>query len=452
MIDIVEKFLDEYNLNNTDKTFLVGFSGGCDSLCLLDILHKLSLKFGFKLLALHLNHNWRGQESFQEEQNCRNFCEKNEIEFISETLDGNEPKTENAAREARYNFFLKHAKKYSNPAIFTAHTCSDNAETVVYRIIKGTGINGLQGIFPLRNLGTFPLYRPILSISRKQTEDYCSSTGLVPNNDSSNYDINYKRNFIRHKIMPLFDEINFHAEKSINSLSNLAVSQTNIVNEYIHILMKDVQVDNKILTDKFRNLSEDVMRKIIYDGCLKYDLDYDYKKINNILEFIKNNFDSKSGSRYSLTSNLWVFANSKFIYVITKTQGDEYTKEVQIQSEGEHEFLEDKIFSIEKYSDENILKFPAESESLAYVDMTTVGLTLTIRTRREGDFITPFGMNGKMKLKKFLNSKGIMQHEKNELVLLCKDSEVLWVCGVGLSNKLKVVNKPTHVIRLKNKI
>jgi len=446
MIKTVENFLENFNLKNSDTTFLVGFSGGYDSMCLLDILNNFAMDFGFKLVALHLNHNWRGEESRQEEANCKNFCKKRNIEFISETLDESTPKTESAARDARYAFFIKNAAKYNNPAIFTAHNSTDNAETLVYRMIKGTGLRGLRGILPKIIKDNYPVYRPLLTISRNQIEDYCKSKGLAPNNDSSNSDTHYKRNYIRHKIMPLFKEINFNAEKSINSLASLAISQSNIISEYMKFILKEIYVDEKLLTDKFKLLSEDVMHQIIYDACLKFDLDYDRKKINNILEFIKNNFDSKSGSRYSLTKELWIFANSKYIYLINNVHGEEIKRKTTITAEGEWPFSNNMTFSIEKYSGESNLKFPKENELYAYVNLKD--LNLTIRTKREGDYITPFGMTGKMKLKKYLNSKGVSLHEKNELILLCKDQEVLWVAGVGLSNKLKVVNEPTHVIRL----
>lgn len=452
MIETIDKFLDEYDLKKTENTFLVGFSGGCDSLCLLDILHGLSQKYGFRLVALHLNHNWRGQESLQEEINCRNFCEKKNIEFISETLEYTEQKTESLAREARYKFFLKHANKYPHSSIITAHTKTDNAETIVYRIIKGTGIQGIQGILPKRVMAGIPLYRPLLTISRKEIEDYCNSKGLVANTDSSNFDTNYKRNFIRHKIMPLFDEINFHAEKSINSLAELAISQTNIVEEYMKTIRKEIFEDKKILTEKFRTLSDDVMKKIIYDAYIQKGLEYDRKKINNILEFIKNNFNSKAGSIYSITNDLWIYANSKYIYLITQTAGEHNKNEISISKEGEYDFLGTNfVFSIQKYSGEENCKFPGENEKTACVNLKDIGVDLTLRTRRDGDFISPFGMSGKMKLKKYLNAKGISQHKKDELILLCKGSEVFWVAGVGLSNKLKVENKPTHVIELRNK-
>lgn len=452
MLDTVEKFLIDNELAKPEKTFLVGFSGGCDSLCMLDILNGFSKKYGFKLVALHLNHNWRGEESLGEENNCKKYCEASGIEFISETLLQTEQKTENAAREARYEFFVRQAKKYSNSAIFTAHTQSDNAETLIYRIIKGTGIRGLEGIKEKRIIDDIPIYRPILAISRCQTEDYCNSKGLMPNVDSSNFDTKYKRNFIRHKIMPMFCEINFHAEKSIDSLSKLAISRNKIVDEYIDLILKDIYHEKKILTEKFKNLSEDVMQQIIYVALLKFKLDYDRKKIVNILDFIKSNFDSKAGSTYSLTNDLWVFASSKYIYTINQTKADENKNEICITSEGEYPIMgTDKVFSITEFEGEDIRRFPAENSTLAYVNLSGLNINFTIRTRREGDYIMPFGMQGTMKLKKFLNDKEVPQHKRDEIILLCKDSEILWAASVGLSNKLKVVNRPTHVLELKDK-
>lgn len=448
MFEIVDKFLNEYNLKGSENTFIVGFSGGCDSLCLLDILNGLSRQYGFKLVAAHLNHNWRGEESLQDEINCRNFCQNNKIEYISEAAE-NIVKTEIAAREARYEFFLKTAKKYSNSSVFTAHSRTDNAETIIYRIIKGTGINGLQGIPPKRMIEEIPVYRPLLSVSREQIQDYCSSKGLIANVDSSNLDTTYKRNFIRQKIMPLFAEINFHAEKSIVSLAKIAQSENNIVSEYLSLIRKEVYTENKILTQKFLNLSTDVQKKLIYDICLEQNLDYDRKKIDEMLEFITQNSHSKSGSRYSLTNDLWLFVNSKEIYLITQTKADENLNEINIAQEGEYLIAgTDKAFSLKKYEGEEIKEFPSENAPFAYVNLSDL-TNLTLRTRRDGDFITPFGMNGSMKLKKYLNLKGIAQHEKDRLILLCSGPEVLWAAGVGLSNKLKVVQTPSHVISLK---
>ncbi len=452
MIDFVEKFLEEHKLLSPDKTFLVGFSGGYDSLCMLDILNVLSKKYGFKLVALHLNHNWRGEESKQEELNCKKYCDSQGIDLVCETLvNGLSQKNESFAREARYKFFMKHAKNYSNSAIFTAHTKTDNAETIIYRIIKGTGIRGLHGIPQERVMDGIPIYRPLLAVSRPKIEDYCHCKGLNPNIDSSNFDISYKRNFIRHKIIPLFDEINFHAEDSINSLSKMAVSQSNIVDEYMDIIRKDVYDGERLLTSKFIALSSDVQKKLIYDACIRKDVDYDREKIENIIQFILENAYSKAGSRLSITNCLWLFVNSKYIYTITETKCQLNKTEISISTEGKWPFSEKVAFSLQKYTGDKEVFFPGENAPYAFVNLEETGLELTVRTRREGDYIVPFGMTGTMKLKKYLNAKGVSQHEKDALLLLCKGAEVLWVAKVGLSNKLKVVKYPTHVIKLEDR-
>ena len=193
----VKKFIDNYNLSGT---FIVAFSGGYDSMCLLDVLNKLN----YDVVAVHLNHNWRGEESFNEEQNCKNFAQSKGIKYYTEILPDNVEKTETAARIERYKFFEKCAKKFNSNVIFTAHNFDDNAETVLYRIIKGTGTIGLQGISEHRDI----FYRPLLNVKRKEIEAYCKKNQLTPNVDSSNFNVNYKRNFIRHKILPLLNEIN----------------------------------------------------------------------------------------------------------------------------------------------------------------------------------------------------------------------------------------------------
>src|SRR5574344_1887824 len=450
MIEIVDKFLEKYNLKNPENTFLVGFSGGCDSLCLLDILNELSKKYGFKVVALHLNHNWRGEESNQEEINCKKFCGKKNIEFVSEILTSDVPKTEDCAREARYEFFLRISKNYNNSKLFTGHTSTDNAETLIYRMIKGTGVTGLQGILPYRNEKELPVYRPVLELSRAQTEAYCKEKGFIPNTDSSNFNIDYKRNFIRQKIMPLLMEINPKVENSINNLSKLAISREKILKEYISQINEQIYEGDKILTEKFKMLLPEVQDEIVYNIFLNNEIDYDFKKISNVLEFIRTGFNSKSGLKCSLTKDLWVFVSSKYIYLVNEISAEKIKEEVQITKEGEY-FLGDKVFSIEKSKKGTELGFPSESSEIAYVNMENLQFDYTLRTRRDGDFIMPFGMKGQMKLKKYLNSKGIPQHEKDKLIMLCKGAEVLWVVGVGLSEKLRVVNRPTHVIKLKSR-
>ena len=232
----VKNFLEKYNLDKPKNVYIVAFSGGFDSMCLLNCLKIITKN---KIVAIHLNHNWRGKESDNEEQNCKDFCKKIGVEFYSEKLPKSVSPTETEARNIRYAFFEKCAKKFNSNIIFTAHNKNDNAETLIYRIAKGTGIKGLEGIAPKRDI----YYRPLLGISRCKIENYCADNNLTPNNDSSNTDIIHKRNLIRNDILPLLVKINPNVTDSLNSLATCAKEEEQIIAEYIKL------VEDKILKD-----------------------------------------------------------------------------------------------------------------------------------------------------------------------------------------------------------
>lgn len=436
----IELFLQKYELNNPNETYLVAFSGGFDSICLLDSLNKITPN---RIVAIHLNHNWRGEESDNEEKNCQQFCKKNNIEFYCEKLSKDIPHTETAAREARYQFFENCAKKFNSKIIFTAHNKNDNAETLIYRICKGTGVSGLQGIAEHRGV----YYRPLLEISRDEIEKYCKANTLCPNNDSSNKNTKYKRNFIRTNILPLMKEVNPNILDTIETLSTVAKEETKIVEEYLNIITKKITKDNKIKTQEFLKQSDEVKKRLIYNLFINNNLDYDRTKILKILEFIKENSNSKSGKTCSLTTDLWIFTSSKFIELINKKKFD--LPHFEIKKEGIYE-NNGFIFELQKYTNK-ISDFPKETENFAYVNLSDFKIDFEIRQRQEGDIITPFGMNGSQKLKKFLNSKKIPNHEKDILLFLTQGKEILWAINLGISDKIKVTTQPTHIIKFYKK-
>ena len=403
----VEQFIQKFELK---EPFLVAFSGGYDSMCLLDVLTKLK----YKIIAIHLNHNWRANESKNDEENCKVFCKNNSIQFYSETLPDDIPHTETAAREARYNFFYKCAMRFKSNVVFTAHNYDDNAETVIYRVIKGTGPLGLVGIQEKRDI----FYRPLLSVSRENIEKYCSDNNLNPNIDSSNNDTKYKRNLIRKKIIPLMKEINPNVIDAINSLSQISKEDL-CVNNSIKYEIRQLLIENKI--------------------------DYDRKKIEEICKFIEENKNSKSGKTLSLKNNLWLFVNNQGYKTVSKYERKDTV--IKIKSIGEYNF-DNFIFSI-KPCDNEITEFPSDKQFKAYINVSNIDFTL--RYRKNGDVIRPLGCSGKQKLKKYLNEKKIPNHEKDKLVLLCDSNEILWVAGYGISDKIKVENKPTHIIELRVK-
>lgn len=447
MINRIIKFLKDYQLE--DKTIVVGFSGGYDSMCLLDIMSKIKNMPEFidiSVIAAHFNHNWRGEESLKEQEVCKIFANSRDITFYTKTASNVIKKTENDARIARYEFFDEAYDEFDADAVFTAHNMDDNAETVLYRIIKGTGTVGLRGISEKRKY----FYRPLLKTSREEILKYCNEHNLTPNNDSSNLNTEYKRNYIRLNVIPSLEKINVNVKESLNTLAQNAISDNEIIEEYLQNIRPKVINKDKIIPLEYIKLSKPVKLRFLYEYILSLDLDYDSKKISEIYDFIENNITKRNGSTLSLASALWLYADEKIVEPIPHKEPvkTDITEPIVINGEGEYKF-EDKIFSLKPYKDNELFIFPDSTSNFAYVDLTLVDFPLMLRTRKDGDVISPFGMKGSMKLKKFMNAKGVIRHKRDKIPLLCSKEEVLWVSGVGLSSRVSVKDKPTHVIEIR---
>lgn len=431
VVDKVGAFLTQNDL--LGKTFIVGFSGGYDSMCLLHTLSSFDVKF----VATHFNHGWR-IEADDEEQVCKDFCLKLGIEFYSERASNDLKKSESVAREARYDFFNRACCLYSADGIFTAHNSDDNAETLIYRIAKGTGIYGLKGISANRD----NIWRPLLNCTREEIEQYCLEQGLVPNVDSSNSDVKYRRNFIRHEILPKLQEINPEIKSAINSLSELAELEECVVEEYLSLITSEVVEDDFIYTQKFLKLSTPVKQRLLYSFLKNYLQEYSLKKVVEVLDFILKNSTQRQAVKMSLTTARWLSVNEQKVFIYSEK--DDKIQPVIVEGEGCYSFA-DYTFEL-KPCDELPAKFPSDKSGVAYVDLSDIEYPIEIRFGNlPKDKIIPFGMSGRMVLKKYLSGKSIPQHLRGSLPVLALGNSVLWIPNVGLSADVAVKTKPTHI-------
>ncbi|MDR3148483.1 MAG: tRNA lysidine(34) synthetase TilS [Oscillospiraceae bacterium] len=201
----VDKYIAFSNLMpDSERKLSCAVSGGADSMCMLDIMVRLSANYDFSIEVLHFNHKIRGKESDRDERFVRDYCRENNLKltvsYPNNLLDG----SENAAREARYTFFEKNAS-----IVATAHNSDDNAETMIANLARGTGGNGLRGIAPkLTRASGLTVIRPILCLTRREVMQYLEYSGISHIEDSSNADTRYSRNLIRAAVMPVLRRIN----------------------------------------------------------------------------------------------------------------------------------------------------------------------------------------------------------------------------------------------------
>lgn len=426
LVSLVDNYLKQ---NNIKSPVLSALSGGVDSVVLTYILSKLNLK----VIAIHLNHNWRGEESLRDENFAREFADKIGVEFYCEKLSSKINKTELDARQARYDFFEKCCEKFASNAVFLAHNKNDNAETLLYRVIKGTGLKGLCSIPKNRDI----YHRPLLDVSREEIEKFAKDNSLDYIQDSSNDDVKYARNLIRKQILPEAKKINQNALNSLVNLVKLSNMHWDIVQNALCEAKKEVFFDGRINLEKFKALSVGLKYEIIND-FLYQDLKYrDFERIKSYVDFI----ETKSG-RKSINSELFLEVSCGWITKVKKEQNQRC--EVEILGEGEYSLLDKKV-SIKKVNPPKKYN-PKSNEKYVNLDFSS---KIVLRTRKDGDVFSPFGLKGhKLKLKDYLINEKIPRQKRDNLLLLACGSEVLCILGYQISSKAKVVSDVCYKVEI----
>ena len=195
-----------------DTPVLLGFSGGADSSALLHILLSMRERYGFSLTLAHLDHGIRGEEAARDRAFCEQVaatlgldivCRRRDVPSLAKESGAS---IEEAARSARYAFFADVMEERRIPILVTAHHATDNLETLLFRLMRGTGSRGLCGIRPFRPFACGFVVRPLLAISVGQIRSYCKERGIAFVTDSTNCDTAYTRNRIRRELLPLMEE------------------------------------------------------------------------------------------------------------------------------------------------------------------------------------------------------------------------------------------------------
>ncbi len=212
MLDKLLSTIRRYHLIDAGDTVICAVSGGADSMAMLFAMYLLREKLNIRLKAAHFNHNLRGAESDGDEAFVREFCARYDIELFvgSGQVTAGEKGLESAARDARYDFFNSLSGK-----IATAHTADDNAETVLMRLVRGTGLKGLGAIAPMRG----SIIRPMLDVTRQDVLSFLEEYHISCRQDSSNDTDDFLRNRLRHHVMPLLLQENPRLSENLSAMA-----------------------------------------------------------------------------------------------------------------------------------------------------------------------------------------------------------------------------------------
>lgn len=458
-------------LQKGDK-IIVAVSGGPDSICLLHLLSSIKDEFALKLYAAHVNHCLRGEESEGDEAYVRGFCESIGIPLYTKKVNINEYaknkklSSETAGREVRYLFFSELLENLKADKIALAHNANDQAETMLMRIMRGTGIEGLLGIKPVRE-GIY--IRPLLFMTRMEIERYCKENQLNPRIDSSNLQNIYNRNKIRLELIPYIQE-NFNNDiiQSLNRLSMLITADNDFIEQESELRYGSYsKSENKkvILVKEAFNEKEAIITRILRKAIrdLKGDLnDFEAKHIYDVIAL------QSQGTGKSIMLPGGITAENTYgdisLYYRNKEKDLIKAKVFEIINSNKLEIAEKSGASIQiklKELDYEI-KFSLEDKGpglnlkkdnfIKYFDYEKIKSQIIIRTRKEGDKFTPYGMKGQKKLKDFFMDEKIPKDQRDTIPLLCFDEEIAWVVGYRVSDNFKVTKDTNKILKVSFKV
>jgi len=452
----VMDFIKDNSMFHKGDKVIVAVSGGPDSTCLLYILNELKEELGITLFGAHLNHCLRGLEADKDEEYAKKTCESLNIDFYSKKVDIHRVSREKniscemAGREVRYEFFEELMNKLDASKIALAHNANDQAETILMRIMRGTGIEGMVGIKPVRD----KIYvRPILHLSRCEIEKYCEENNIYPRIDKSNLETIFARNKVRLDLIPYIEE-NFNSDiiNTINRLSDILKKDNDYLeniseNEYKKYCVIDKQM---VIINKSAFLQhEAIISRIIRRALLAVNHNlYNFEKIHitNILELQKHDTGKTTMLPQDIIAencygNIHIHIHKK----VSEVNNEEYSLKVN-----EKKFIQplNKEIKIDIISH---LKFTEVkgNDYIVYFDYDKVLEPIVFRYRKVGDKFNPLGMKGNKKLKDLFIDLKVHKDKRNEIPLICFGSDIAWVVGYRISEKFKVTKNTVNILQIR---
>jgi len=441
LISRVEKTIRKQCLIHPGDTLVVALSGGADSTALLDILTRLQ-GYHLRLIATHLNHALRDAESDADEEFCRLLAERYAISFevrrvdIRKMAEDNRLNLEDAGRRARIAFFDEVYAKYVAAAVVLAHHADDQAETVLMRLLRGSGMTGLSGMAYRNERG---YVRPLLDITRFEIEQYLSGRALEWRDDVSNSDTVYLRNRIRHHLLPLLEGFNPAIRSTLAATASIIGGDEVLLEELTEqAFVGSCQVgEGRIVCaiDQLRRLAPALLRRVLRLAFKKLTGTLEGASLRHI-DAINALIDAaRPNSRLALPQGVTVAREyDTLLFRLPGAAAFDANVELPITEPGIYTLPNGGSLAVDLISSADVIKDPY----CACFDLSKLPFPWLLRTFRPGDRMTPFGMTGRKKVKDIFIDRKIPLSERKLIPLLFCGADLVWIAGVSASESSRI--------------
>lgn len=434
-----KEFLDYSSLNGIlpeKGTIIAAVSGGIDSMVML----SLYLEAGIKPAVAHCNFSLRGSESDGDEELVRKFAMQNGLVFHSVKFDtrqyaaANKLSIQMAARELRYNWFEEIRQKNGYASVAVAHNLNDNAETFFINLLRGTGINGLTGMKPKNG----NIIRPLLFASRDEIAGYALENNVEYREDSSNAQVKYTRNKIRHKIFPLLKEINPDVLTAISFTMNNLAGTAAIAEDAVDSLYSAMFVrkgnEIHILVNDLLQVKD--QKTLVFELFRRHNLTA--AQCDELTDLL-----SSSTGKILLTDDLRIIRDRDKLILSPREEKDT----VSYIFNNREELFASGLFNGFSSADAASLTIDADPGH-AFLDSALVTFPLIYRKWQAGDRFSPLGLKGMKKVSDFLVDSKISLPEKEKVMVLVSGDDIIWVAGYRIDNRYRITEKTEKVLMI----
>lgn len=434
--DRLLSYISQNNLFGTADRLLLGVSGGKDSVLMAHLLYAAGYQFGIA----HCNFCLRGKESDGDEAFTQALALQLHVPFHSISFDTahyasvNHISIQMAARELRYHWFEQVRQEHNYNYIAVAQHRSDATETILLNLIRGTGISGLHGIMPKRNL----IIRPLLFLNSEEIDATVSENNISYREDSSNASVKYARNKIRHEVIPQMKQLNKDLDITFQENSERFLQLETFLNLEVNKLR--VRLFQQTKADTFE-IKVDQLAVLNPLNFLLYEIFKPYHFSETTLQDLVNVWKNQSGKTFESKSHILLLDRN--ILILKKKSVDE-GEEINISSEKRSIDWRGQKYNISLTTAAEF-HFSGDSK-IAYLDADLLQFPLKLRLWNKGDYFCPLGMSGRKKISDFFIGQKLNRFEKNEIGILENgNGDILWVIGYRSDNRYKITGDTRNI-------
>lgn len=465
----IEKFIQKYHMLTCGDRVIAGVSGGADSVCLFLMLLELREKIGFDLIAVHVHHGLRGEAADQDQRFVEALCEQHRIplEIFRVNLESIAKKRkqslEEAGRMVRREAFDSVCQKYGGNKIALAHHQNDNAETLLWNLSRGTGLDGLGGIRPVN--GKF--IRPLLCMNRKEIEEYLAKRKQSYCIDETNAETDYTRNKLRHLVLPILEEqVNSAVVRHMNETMEQIWELQEYMQEQVEAAYQECVQEHfekacwiQIQQKSFETFPELIKKMVIRKGMEQVGgkkRDLSHKHVDVMMELM----NKQVGRTLDLPYEMHAKRNYEGIRLEkqrTYSSGEEKKAEIMQECMAELNIPGETILAdrnlklrckiLEKPKNLSIKDIPQKIYT-KWFDYGIIKSSLYIRTRQAGDTIVIDEKGHQKKLKNWFVDEKIPKEVRDSQLLLAENNEILWVLGHRMSQAYQVKQSTKWILQI----